>query len=312
MMRVFLLTAIIVLSFGKLATAQETKPAKTDSADYFSDYSEYSWLWDDPKAKAKAEKKRLKEEKKRQKQLAKEQKDAKASKATTPPDTSQSTTKATEVPTSAPPASETIAEETIIPADTIPEPTLPTQPADTLKVPEVPLDSAEVTEEVTQETVEEVAEDTEEEVKKQKDRKDDDKDIQDFRAGLAAVQTASTLRGGFSYTNIGGQNFVGLTLSPELNLGKVGLGLNIPILYGLDDQSLRTDIFEDGIGVGRLITYVRFGVQKKDPVYVRVGELNNTMIGFGGLVNNYSNSISYEKRKVIRFIELFKDLTRIY
>jgi len=89
-----------------------------------------------------------------------------------------------------------------------------------------------------------------------------------------------------------------LVLNPEFSIGKVGVGLNVPVLYGLDDQSIRTEIFKDGVGAARLITYIRYGVQKADPVYVKVGQLNNTMVGFGGLINNYTNSTSFEKRKV--------------
>lgn len=122
--------------------------------------------------------------------------------------------------------------------------------------------------------------------------------VDDFRSGLPGFEPSSYFSGGFTYANIGGESFVGLTLSPEFKIGKVGIGLNVPLLYGLDDKSFRSEIFKDGIGVGRLITYVRYGTQKVDPFYIRVGELNNTMIGFGSLVNNYTNSTSYEKRKV--------------
>jgi hypothetical protein len=121
--------------------------------------------------------------------------------------------------------------------------------------------------------------------------------VEDFRAGSGATPGAS-FTGGVTYTQIGSQGYVGLVLSPEFTIGKVGVGMNVPILYGLDDRSVRTEIFKDGVGPLRLIRYVRYGVQKKDPIYVRVGELSGTMLGFGGLVNNYTNTTSYEKRKV--------------
>lgn len=121
---------------------------------------------------------------------------------------------------------------------------------------------------------------------------------EDFRAGLPSMNSGSSISGGFTLTSIDGKYYAGLVLAPELSLGKVGFGLDVPILYGLEDQSIRTEIFEDGVGVLRLIRYVRYGRQKMDPVYVRVGSLTNTMIGFGGLVNNYGNSISFEKRKI--------------
>lgn len=126
---------------------------------------------------------------------------------------------------------------------------------------------------------------------------EDDLPIEDFRSGMENGGSGS-FTGGFTYTEIDGDAYVGLVLSPEFKIGKVGVGLNVPILYGLDSKSVRTEIFEDGAGVARLFSYIRYGVQKKDPVYVKVGQLQNTMIGFGGLVNNYTNTTSYEKRKV--------------
>ncbi|MFY0598648.1 MAG: hypothetical protein JXR03_03180 [Cyclobacteriaceae bacterium] len=121
--------------------------------------------------------------------------------------------------------------------------------------------------------------------------------VDDFRASMGAG-TSGSFTGGVTYTQIGSKGYVGLVLSPEFSIGKVGVGLNVPILYGLDDQSIRTEIFKGGVGPLRLVRYVRYGAQKKDPIYLRVGELSGTMIGFGGLVNNYTNTTSYEKRKV--------------
>jgi len=84
---------------------------------------------------------------------------------------------------------------------------------------------------------------------------------------------------------------------PGGRTAQVGVGIDVPILYGLQSQEIRTDMFKDGVGVLRTIRHIRFGVQKSDPVYVRVGQLSGTMIGYGGLVNNYSNGLGFEKRK---------------
>lgn len=121
--------------------------------------------------------------------------------------------------------------------------------------------------------------------------------VSDFRAGMGSGGSGS-FTGGVTYTQIGSNAYVGVVLSPEFRIGKVGVGLSVPILYGLDDQKVRTEIFKGGVGPLRLVRYVRYGAQKTDPVYVKVGELGGTMIGFGGLINNYSNTTSYEKRKV--------------
>ncbi|MEP1032279.1 hypothetical protein [Ekhidna sp.] len=122
--------------------------------------------------------------------------------------------------------------------------------------------------------------------------------ISDFREPMVLPNEDGSINGGMTYTQIDGKDYVGLVLSPEFKFGKVGVGLNVPILYGLDDNSIRTEIFEDGVGVARLIRYIRYGVQKNDPVYVKAGEISGLMLGYGGLMNNYTNSTSYEKRKV--------------
>ena len=122
--------------------------------------------------------------------------------------------------------------------------------------------------------------------------------IADFREPMVLPNENGSINGGVTYTEIDGKQFVGMVLSPEFKFGKVGVGLNVPILYGLDDNSFRTEIFEDGVGVARLIRYIRYGKQKSDPFYIKAGEISGLMIGYGGLVNNYTNTTSYEKRKV--------------
>ena len=214
----FIFTTVIIF-FLTMAFAHAQDPTEEDSFD------DYSHLWEDDKAKEKAEKKRLKEEKKQQKKQ-RQQGVSSSTNNTANTEDSSNTGSANE-----------------------------------------PTDLSDLA-------------------------------TEDFRAGLPGLDPANYFSGGFTYANVGGESLVGLTLSPEFKLGKVGIGLNVPLLYSLDDNSFRSEIFTDGIGVARLITYVRYGVQKADPVYIKVGQLDNTMIGFGSLVNNYTNSTSYEKRKI--------------
>ncbi|MBC6411017.1 MAG: hypothetical protein GDA42_11290 [Ekhidna sp.] len=122
--------------------------------------------------------------------------------------------------------------------------------------------------------------------------------IADFRTPLMSQRQGGNFTGGFTYTTIGDETFVGMVLSPEFAVGKVGVGLNVPLLYGSDSQTVRTEIFKGGVGPVRLIRSIRYGTQKREPAYVKVGQLDGTMIGFGGLVNNYSNTVSFEQRKV--------------
>lgn len=223
------------------------------------EYSDYSYLWEDAKSKKKKNKK----------------------KDTTPV--------VETVPEPADSLDVTENQQYATPKDSIDQQNTVdnyTPPSDTIPNNNVP----EPLEEPIQE--EEIAKEP-----KQPREKKDYEGVSDFRAGMSGGASAS-FTGGVTYTQIGSNSYVGLVLSPEFSIGKVGVGISVPILYGLDDQQIRTEIFKGGVGPLRLIRYVRYGVQKTDPIYVRVGELSGTMIGFGGLVNNYTNTTSYEKRKV--------------
>lgn len=269
-----LITIFTCLTFPLLA--QENEEKEEDP------YSEYSYLWDtDPKKKKKKDK-------------------SKKDEPTT--STSNETTPQTGVPadsiSSLPVDSlesdglsnqnvtqplDTIPDDPIIPQDTIPDTPVQTQPLDTIPDEEP--------------TIEEPKKEKEKD-KKERKSVDDGPAIEDFRAPLSSEVGGNKFLGGLSFTQIGDENFVGLVLAPEFAFNKVGVGLNIPILYGLESNEVRTEIFEDGAGVARLIRYIRYGRQKRDPFYIRVGELQGIMMGFGGLINNYTNTTNYEKRKV--------------
>lgn len=272
---IYLFFSVFLLSLSVPVWAQDTEE---------DPYADYSYLWEDTKKKKKKKKKN----------------------------------DAPEVKT-LPDYEPVQPEEEVIytpPADTL----IDESPADSLQqVEDLPLDSLEeaaqeevqypvdsLDKPIEKEPLEEVNEEEyqEPEIEKVPKEKKERKDrsgappVQDFRSGMGTESGGGSFDGGLTVTQIDDQYFVGLVLNPEFSIGKVGVGLNVPVLYGLDDQSIRTEIFKDGVGAARLITYIRYGVQKADPVYVKVGQLNNTMVGFGGLINNYTNSTSFEKRKV--------------
>jgi len=100
------------------------------------------------------------------------------------------------------------------------------------------------------------------------------------------------------YTDIGGDKFVGMRLQPEFVFGKLSFGLDVPIMFGLDSFKFRKDEYKDGVGLLRMIRYVGWGVKKRDPLFIRVGDISDTYIGYGILVDNYTNSVSFDKRKM--------------
>ncbi len=102
--------------------------------------------------------------------------------------------------------------------------------------------------------------------------------------------------GALGPTIIGGETYASLRLQPDLSVGKFGVGLDIPLMVSLEDGSFRSEEFTDGVGPLRLVRYLRYGRERQDPVYVKVGDLSGATLGFGFVMYQYSNVGSYEKR----------------
>ena len=119
----------------------------------------------------------------------------------------------------------------------------------------------------------------------------------------------NSLKAGLGYMNIDGQNHLAFRLNPELDLGKVGIGLDIPIWYNLETNKFRSDVFTEGIGFLRVVDYVRLGIKKRTKFYLKVGTLRGERLGYGLLLDNYLNSRSYERRRIgISTDILFKEI----
>ena len=91
---------------------------------------------------------------------------------------------------------------------------------------------------------------------------EDEDDGLDIPSSLSKENVLETLLG---YARIGDQNFIGFRFKPELHLGKLGVGLDIPMQFNMSDWSLRTDEFKSGVGALRLIRFVSWGLKKRDP-----------------------------------------------
>jgi hypothetical protein len=112
------------------------------------------------------------------------------------------------------------------------------------------------------------------------------------------MEKANSLGAYFGYTNIGGENIIGFRVQPDLQIGKLGVGLDIPLQFSITNKKFRTEEFQDGVGLLRMIRFLSWGTKKQDDYYVKVGDLTGSFLGYGMLINNYSNSISVDKRKI--------------
>jgi hypothetical protein len=109
--------------------------------------------------------------------------------------------------------------------------------------------------------------------------------------------TSGLYGGGLTFIN--GDAYVRLQLQPDIPLGKIGIGLDLILLYnpyaeGDDPQILAEDgeAWDSPSTWLRLVRYVRYG-RPYDPFYVRFGELDYLTIGHGSIMSGYSN---YDRR----------------
>jgi hypothetical protein len=96
---------------------------------------------------------------------------------------------------------------------------------------------------------------------------------------------------GFGAVTIDGQLYNQIALRPEFSIGKFGVGLDV-VIYMDQDGNIRKDEWNDAKDVIDKIMYVRWG-EPGDPLYVRVGTLENVVLGYGLFMNGYSNMMEY-------------------
>ncbi len=116
--------------------------------------------------------------------------------------------------------------------------------------------------------------------------------------GIGLIGGPNQFTGALGVSVIDGESFAALRLQPEIAIGKIGVGLDIPLQVSLSDGSFRSDEFTGGPGVLRLIRYLRYGQKRQDPIYAKVGDLSGATLGFGFLMYGYTNVGSFEERPV--------------
>ena len=105
---------------------------------------------------------------------------------------------------------------------------------------------------------------------------------------------ALAMDAGFGAVTIDGTLYNQIALRPDISVGKLGVGLDL-VIYMDQDGNIREDEWnfdEPGKDILDKIMYVRWG-QPGDPLYIRVGTLENVVFGYGLLMNGYSNMMQY-------------------
>ena len=88
-----------------------------------------------------------------------------------------------------------------------------------------------------------------------------------------------------------------VALRPELSFGKLGIGLDL-VMYIDNEGNVRKDEWDEPSDFIDKLLYIRWG-QKSDPFWLVWGSLDNVTLGYGGLLNGYSNMMEFPSvRKV--------------
>jgi len=103
------------------------------------------------------------------------------------------------------------------------------------------------------------------------------------------------LGGVFGAVTIDGKNYQQIGLRPELKLWKLGVGLDISILLDEDGKVREEDWDEKNDYIDK-VYYLRFG-QKGEPFYFVYGGLESTTLGYGSIINGYTNLLEYPTYK---------------
>ncbi|NCN04342.1 MAG: hypothetical protein GW949_01800 [Spirochaetales bacterium] len=103
-----------------------------------------------------------------------------------------------------------------------------------------------------------------------------------------------------------------LRLQPDLSLGKFGIGLDLTINYRFSDASgnsgfsIREEDWVPSTTLGTsfldlylpIFRYIRYGT-KGEPLFVKLGSIDDATVGNGFIIGNYSNSLFMPQRRIV-------------
>ncbi len=99
-----------------------------------------------------------------------------------------------------------------------------------------------------------------------------------------------------------------LSLNPDISFGKVGIGMAITLHYRFDGENGNFDFRdEDWVPSGErtfldiylpLFRYIRYG-HKGDPLYGKIGSIDDGTLGNGFLMGGYSNTNFLPERRIV-------------
>ncbi len=114
---------------------------------------------------------------------------------------------------------------------------------------------------------------------------------------IPGIPNQGMFMGGLGVSVIDDTSYFVFNFRPEIAIGKIGVGLDIPLRFNMSTGDLRKEDWNETYDYFRLVRYVRYG-HKGDAFYTRVGTLDATRLGHGFIMNFYRNELNYDKRKI--------------
>ena len=126
---------------------------------------------------------------------------------------------------------------------------------------------------------------------------------QDSTEVIENASENSSVQGAFGAVTIDGKIWNQIALRPTLPFGPLTIALDV-VIYVDQDGNIHSDEWDFSTGekvkntLIDKIYYIRYG-QRFNGNYFKIGSLDNVTMGYGALINNYSNTLLYPQvRKV--------------
>lgn len=116
--------------------------------------------------------------------------------------------------------------------------------------------------------------------------------------GMEAPEESDKISGGAQMGAISadGKNYQQAGFRIDVPIGKFGIGLDVQLLFD-ENGKIRVEDWNEWEDYLDKIYFLRYGKKNKDPFYVKMGSLNYSTIGYGNIVDNYTNMIEYPTYK---------------
>ena len=101
---------------------------------------------------------------------------------------------------------------------------------------------------------------------------------------------------------VDGEQWTRIAISPDIPIWKFGIGLDVELFLdpagNFSDKGWKFDRDNWSESLMRKIKYLRFGYEN-DPVFVKVGGLSGVTLGYGFVVDRFTNMLHYPDQKLL-------------